>query len=183
MATRTKKKVTRKVAAKRTKASVAKLAPVTNVPPIGKPWGDHGIRIGEIKGRDGAPNYHLFVVCGKDGKPVLLKNQEWGEYGKEIQGADSKWDGLANTEAMLKAGNALAKKVREHGVDCYLPAIFELQVVCANNDGLFPDNWFWSSTQFSAYSARPQGFEYGGSTWSSEFSRYSAFLVRRVLIQ
>lgn len=191
MATKTKSRSKKPVAKKRapTKVKVKTVLqrvvlPASDVPAIGQPWpGSKDLRIAEIAGRDGQPNYHLLLVCDDAGKPVVLENEQWGVYGKTISGANSFSDGLANTEAMLKADNALAKKVRGFGLDCYLPALFELQAICANNTKLLPLSYLWSSTQYGDYNARCQNFEDGHSTWGLKNSRFHACVVRRVPIQ
>src|SRR5579859_1575922 len=131
----------------------------SDVPAIGQPWpGQGGIRIAECLGVDGKPNYHLLLIADSAGKPVILEDRQWGEYGKEIKGANSHRDGLANTEAMLAAGNSLAKEARKHGPDAYVPSLCELGQIRANFPAA-PKTWFWSSTQDGANDARYQSFE------------------------
>src|SRR5579859_2633693 len=111
-----------------------------DIPAIGQPWPEQrGIRMAEIAGASaGSLGYHLMLVTDSDGSPIVLDEMVWGTYGKEIKGADSYTDGIANTDAMVKAGCELAKKVRAYDSDCYLPALCELQAVFANNRGQLP---------------------------------------------
>ena|SRR5690348_10275338 len=180
----------RKVAARKRVAKAKTIAqPVVvlqaaDVPAIGKPWvGQRGLRMAEFAGTNDGPGYHLIVVTDANDKPIVLENVEYGGYGTKIPDADSYTDGLANTEAMLKAGLPLAKKIRSYGDDCYLASIFEEQAVCANNRGQLPKVWCISSTQGGAYGARCQSGEGGYSLWSGKNDRNSAFVVRRVPIQ
>lgn len=61
-----------------------------------------------------------------------LKETRWHKSNKDVSGATSWNDGLANTEAMLEAGSPLAKKVRELAIggftDWYLPSLDELEL-------------------------------------------------------
>lgn len=72
---------------------------------------------------------HLVIVGGK----ALEKESPWGEYGKLIKGADSFVDGLANTDAMAKAGSKLAKDIRALTTggfkDWHIPAADVLEVI------------------------------------------------------
>lgn len=153
-------------------------------PELGEAWdGEGGIRAAECRGEDGRI-YDLIVVTDADGKPVVLKDRQWGCYGTEIKGADSLRDGFANTTAMAEAGSALAKEVMAMEADdfrdCYLPALCELNQVFANLGHLFEKEVFWSSTQYSSGSAWSQGFESGDTHyWSKDYTD-RAFVVRRV---
>jgi hypothetical protein len=72
---------------------------------------------------------HLVIVGGK----AMEKEAPWGEYGKLIKGADSFVDGLANTDAMAKAGSKLAKDIRALTTggfkDWHIPAADVLEVI------------------------------------------------------
>lgn len=62
-----------------------------------------------------------------------LDEARWGEYGKDIAGATSVYDGLANTQAMAEAGSDLAKWTLELNIesftDWYLPSRDELEIL------------------------------------------------------
>lgn len=155
-----------------------------DVPAPGQPWPDQGgIYAGILAGIEGKPNYHLVLVTGKDGKPVVIDSGHWGEYGQEIPNCGSVDDGLANTEAMLKAGNALAKKVLAACSDGYLGAIREVQLVFANARKHLPREWFWTSTQSSSSYAWGQYFGSGTTDHWDKGNTDRAFVVRRVLIK
>ena len=61
---------------------------------------------------------------------------EWSDSYKEIEGAKSYFDGLANTNAMAEAGSDLAKWARELAIggndDWYLPSQDELEIIYRN---------------------------------------------------
>lgn len=122
----------------------------------------------------------LIVLVDDQGKPIITDEMKWGAYGEEIEGAASDVDGKANTDAMVAAGNELAKKVAETGG--YLPSQRELQAIYASNKDAVPADWYWSSTQFSAGYAWIQDFGSGDAyTWSKGLIN-RAFAVRRAPI-
>ena len=97
---------------------------------------------------DGSTAWHLIVPVGPE---YALKDVAWGEYGQTIAGADSRFDGLANTVAMAAAGSALAQSIRAlPGGDCYIPSRAELALCQAILHAHFERDWHWSSTQYSA---------------------------------
>lgn len=62
-----------------------------------------------------------------------LAEARWGEYGNDIAGATSVYDGLANTQGMTEAGYPLAKWALELDIDSftdwYLPSRDELEIL------------------------------------------------------
>ncbi|MFN3766801.1 MAG: DUF1566 domain-containing protein [Ectopseudomonas guguanensis] len=62
-----------------------------------------------------------------------LAESRWGEYGNDIAGATSVYDGLANTQAMAAEGYPLAKWALELEIDSftdwYLPSRDELEIL------------------------------------------------------
>ncbi len=152
---------------------------VNHTPPaLGQPWKDQGgIYAGVIRGDDGLA-YHLIVSEAE----YELKG-EWGNRGTEIEGADSKNDGAANTEAMYKAGIQLAKDVLSIEVgrheDFYLPSQCELNLCFANAREHFQKEWYWSSTQFSANYGWIQHFLNGSQSSNVKLAQLRARAVRR----
>lgn len=101
----------------------------------------------------------------------------WHPKYKDVPGAASTFDGLANTIAMAAAGSPLAKAVRELRIggfdDWYLPARggqllqWDLKPLLPEAE-TFEDAWYWSSTQYSRLSAFGQYFGNGSSDYSGK---------------
>ncbi|OVE45611.1 DUF1566 domain-containing protein [Chromobacterium violaceum] len=103
-------------------------APIQHTIPaeIGTPF-EGGFYAGKLN-CDGVV-YALIVSPKAAGETEML----WGEYGKDIHGARSCFNGLANTQAMAEAGSALAKwaldlNINSH-TDWYLPSRNELEML------------------------------------------------------
>lgn len=110
---------------------------------------------------------------------------EWGTYGTLIDGAASRTDGKANTDAMVAAQCHAALKVREMTIDghsdWYLPSLGELNSAAANVPELFaPKGVYWTSTQLSRLSAFVQDFEDGGSYWDFKGNEHRVRAFRRI---
>lgn len=137
-----------------------------------------GIMRGPVVNGERYPDYAIIVAI----TPAVLL--PWGEYGKEVAGAGSLTDGLANTQAMLKAKCPPALHVAgieiEGHKDYYLPARSELWAARANVPELFDKAWHWSSTQHSRISAFVQDFEDGGSFWDGKVYEHRVRAVRRI---
>ena len=151
----------------------------SNTPELGQIWERQGgIYAGIIRGDDGL-SYHLIVSTQE------LRG-EWGNYGKEIEGADSRNDGLPNTNAMATAGSQLAKDAlavsADDHTDFYLPAQCELNLCFANAREHFSKTWHWSSTQFSSFYAWGQNFDDDGQNLGNKSSAQRARAVRRFLV-
>lgn len=114
----------------------------------------------------------------------------WGKYGQLIPGADSDWDGVANTQAILRADpdNYLARFVTSLEVnghrDYYTGAKDELvHVYKALGELVYdflPNGWTWSSTQSSAYYAWDQYFGDGFTYYWDKGSLASVLALRRL---
>jgi hypothetical protein len=153
------------------------------VPQVGSIWeGQGGFYAGIMRGANGAANYHL-IVGTEDGERL-----EWGAYGKKIEGADSKLDGLANTKALLASKHShpaakwTSEYTRDGHTDFYLPAQRELNLAYATLAEEFSPNWYWSSTQFSAYDAWYQDFGDGAQDASSKDFDYRVRAFRSINI-
>lgn len=154
---------------------------------IGEYWqGQGGIRIAECPGQNGEPDYHLILPIHPDAE---LGELEYGSYGQKIDGAYSEWDGLANTRALVEAGNhpaaerCAALTIEGHS-DLYLPAKRELALVQVIAPEHCKKDWHWSSTQSSADDAFVQGFYDGTQYCSSKGSSNCRVRpVRRLPIQ
>jgi hypothetical protein len=117
-------------------------------PAIGEAFGG-GYFAGLI--RIGSNTYGLIVAPKADGEI----SAEWGAH-KSIKGADSFFDGQANTKAMSAADNnelgAWAKGLTIGGEsDWYIPSRDELEVCYRNLKPTDGDNVCWSGDNPSAY--------------------------------
>ncbi|VWB07966.1 DUF1566 domain-containing protein [Burkholderia lata] len=156
---------------------------VLTVPPLGTIWEEQGgIYVGIMPGIKGGPQYHL--IASEDEAESL----QFGGYGTRVEGANSTVDGIANTTALLRSGidypaAAWASKYEKNGVSgFYLPAQRELNLAYVTAAELFDDDWYWSSTQYSALSAWHQHFDVGYQHRSDklDYGRVRAF--RRLFI-
>jgi hypothetical protein len=148
-------------------ATVKTITHTLALPGIGTHWLEEGgIFAGILRGAYGQPDRALIVSppdAGGEFDPA-----EWGEYGKDIEGAKSKTDGLANTRAMAGAGNETAAKVLALDIggkaDWYIGSQAEMHIAAANVPDLFDQSdFYWTSTQDSRYYAFVQDFEHGSS--------------------
>lgn len=132
---------------------------------------------------DGAeqPPYALIVSDAAAGEI----HSQWGEYGKDVSGANSRTDGRGNTEAMADAECPAALRVRELRIDghadWFVPSLGELNSAAANVPELFSTKgWYWTSTQISRNGAFVQVFEYGGSTWGGKGGEHRVRACRAI---
>lgn len=139
--------------------------------------------------------YALVVAPKVKGE---VKPMRWNESMAMVAGATSHCDGLANTQAMAKAGSDLAKKITGLKIgkasDWYLPsrlelllAYSELRNVKAFRPGgkqAFDRAWYWSSSQHAEDPdfAWTQGFGDGNQLYWFKDLSYRARAVRRIKI-
>jgi hypothetical protein len=151
-------------------------------PPLpGQYWPEQqGWYAGIQRSEDGLTSWHLILL---DAPECYFEDVEWGKYGKKIKGADFEFDGLANTIAMAEAGNELAQRIRALPGDCYLPSRFESALLYATvRAQIKTGDWYWTSTQTSAYDAWMQHFSHGGQYLSDKSSTGRARAVRRLIL-
>lgn len=154
-------------------------------PAIGQYWqGQGGFYAGLMRGHDGQPDYHLVVTAADLGEAAAIT---WGGKGESEPGADSEWDGQANTAALLNSGRshpaaeyAAGLTVEEHR-DFYLPSRREMRLCWVNVPEQFAKEWYWSSTQYSPYGAWGQYFGAGSHVSDHTDTELRARAVRRVL--
>lgn len=130
-------------------ANVLTLAPST-IPAVGAYWpGEGGINASFVPARGDVPAHYLILGTKS------LGELKWGRY-KEESKAISKWDGKANTDALIAAGgHPAAEAARAYTADGHsdfdLPAASQLYQVWAYD--LIAEGAYWSSSQRSAYYA------------------------------
>lgn len=152
--------------------AVAKIEPdIANVPEIGDRWvGQGGYYVGVIRGRDGLPSHHV-IVAPQDSDGVDL---EWGERGTDIPDARSDWNGRANTADIINSSgyHPAAKYAEDYSCedhsDYHLGSHAEMGIAWANAPELFEKAWYWTSSQYSAYSAWMQGFAGGTQNYHAK---------------
>lgn len=164
----------------------AAFAPASAVPALGANWpGQGGVNAGLMRGLDGARDYYLIVPTGDDAEFEELK---YGPRDLEVKGADSAWDGQANTKALLATGKshpaaeACAGFTRDGHSDYYLPARRELQMAEAVCPEVFSKTWHWSSTQRSADDAFSMLFDDGNQDLNDKYDALRVRPVRRLFI-
>lgn len=130
-------------------ANVQPAAPDT-IPALGEYWpGQGGVNAGFVAACGDVPAHYL-ILGDKD-----LGEFEWGRR-KEESAATSKWDGKANTDALIAAGgHPAAEAARAYTADGHtdfdLPAAAQLYQAWVH--GLITEGRYWSSSQRSAYYA------------------------------
>lgn len=152
------------------------------VPAVGAYWpGQGGHNAGFVPARDGVPAHYLVIAA------IDIGDRAWGGRGNESK-ATSKFDGLANTQALLaEGGHAAAAACTECQVDghsdFYLPAAAELYQGWVNTPDLFAkDCYYWSSTQLSASGAFYMYFLGGYQGNGGKYGVLRVRPVRRVFI-
>lgn len=136
-------------------------------PKPGELWPGHGGHyICTLPATSELPARHLIVSSAEQGEIA------WGGYDSEADGASSQIDGRANTRALIndihKHPAALwATQYSADGhQDFHLPSRHDLLMCYMHAPQLFrKDDWYWSSSQYSRYTAWAQLFEYGGSSY------------------
>jgi hypothetical protein len=142
--------------------------------------GQGGIYGGTMPARDGERAYHLIFATEDVGK------RKWGGYEKESK-AISKWDGLANTKALIEEGDhpaaeAACAYTADGHKDFYLPSGAELYEAWLSVPDAFSKDWYWSSSQRSAYYAFLQTFVDGSQDSYGKGNELRVRPVRRLFI-
>ncbi|WP_311201320.1 DUF1566 domain-containing protein [Pseudomonas frederiksbergensis] len=166
---------------------LASMLPVANVtspslitaPAIGEYWpGQGGINGGFVPARGDVPEHYL-IFGDKD-----LGEFKWGGYEKE-SGATSKWNGKANTDALIaEGGHPAAVAARAFTADGHadfdLPAAAQLYQGWAHD--LISTGAYWSSSQRSANNAFYMHFDDGYQGINGKFDELRVRPVRRFFI-
>lgn len=151
-------------------------------PAIGQYWpGQGGVYQGTMPAIGDLPARHLIFG---DESPQRLA---WGPCGTEVNGANSRTDGRANTAAILAhkaahggefpAAEWAAAYAADGHADFHLPSQADLFFASLQPDTVFAQKWHWSSTQGDGSYAFGQSF---GDGWSIWVSKGHEFLVRPV---
>lgn len=134
----------------------------SGIPAIGEYWpGEGGVNGGLFPGGD--KPYYLIVATGSDAEAT----HEWGGYGDELNGANSPWDGKANTANLVgvdtshPAAQFCAAFERDGHKDFYLMARREASFLEITVPDVFTQAYHWTSSQRSAHGAHTMGFEDG----------------------
>lgn len=157
----------------------------SEIPAIGEYWpGEGGINGGLFPGGD--KPYYLIVAAGTDAEA----SHEWGGYGEELGGAQSPWDGQANT-AYLASSNRehdhptaqfCAAFERDGHKDFYLMARREASFLEITVPEVFTQSYHWTSTQRSADVAYIMDFGVGWLNGHGKSVERLARPVRRKFI-
>ena len=162
------------------------------LPALGALWPEQGGHFAGItRNKD---DKTVAIIVPPRGIAELGKH-EWGAYGKLIEDADHRTDGVANANRLIgaalanfPAAHAVAASNRAGGInghlDWYLPSIGELQLAAMHCAEQFEDKtgWYWSSTQLGRYTAWLVDFEYGGSHDTTKGSYFKVRPFRRLEI-
>jgi len=123
----------------------------SGIPAIGEYWpGEGGVNGGLFPGGD--KPYYLIVPTGSDAEA----SHEWGGYGDELNGANSPWDGQANTADLVgvdtshPAAQFCAAFERDGHKDFYLMARREASFLEITVPDVFAKAYHWTSSQRSA---------------------------------
>ena len=154
-------------------------ASTDQVPDVGQYWGGQGgINRGLFLPTDGHPYWLIEAVndAGED---------KYGGYGHTVVGADSDHDGAANTAALLAdskthpAAQLAAAYTADGHTDFYLPSQRERALIFANGGNVGQKGWYWTSTQYSSFSAWCQGSD-GYQDWFLKNGTGRVRAVRRI---
>lgn len=153
-------------------------------PRFGEYWpGQGGILVAYRPGEGDQPD-SLLIRGTEIGKQLI-----WGAYGTKINGADSHYDGRANTLALLESGHShpaaefAAKYTADGHTDFYMGSRRELQLIAAFGTFTYDEDWVWSSTQYSAYYAWGQYFDDGSTDYWNKDGKASALALRSFILQ
>ncbi|WP_455826575.1 DUF1566 domain-containing protein [Pseudomonas graminis] len=155
----------------------------SGIPAIGEYWpGEGGVNGGLFPGGDKL--YYLIVPTGSDAEST----HEWGGYGDELNGANSPWDGQANTADLVgvdtshPAAQFCAAFERDGHKDFYLMARREASFLEITVPEVFTQAYHWTSSQRSADTAYYMDFEDGWLDFHDKFYERLARPVRRKFI-
>ncbi len=138
-----------------------------NVPKVGERWlGQGGYYAGILKGCEGLPDQHL-IVASPESDGVDL---EWRVLDIETKGASSRWDGRANSLALIESDENYPAALFASSYSCeghndyHLGSCAEMDLSKDNVPELFEKKWYWTSTQYSAFGVWTKDFNNTGQS-------------------
>lgn len=142
-----------------------------------------GGTLGAIMARPDGTTYGLIVADAEH-----EHTDTWGKGGQDATGTKGP-DGASNTQAMLATGDSpIAKAICaitiEGHSDWFIGSRLEMLALHETSPELFTkDSYYWTSSQFSRYTAWIQDFEYGYSYDNGKDSEFRARPVRSIQLQ
>ncbi len=115
----------------------------------------------------GGGYYAGRIRVGEDVFALIVAPKDEGEHqpaiwipkDKDVHGAKSYNDGLANTQAMAEAGSKLAKWARDLRIaghnDWYLPSQDELEIIYRNLKPTTDENWCYARSGINLHAVTP----------------------------
>ncbi|MDF3822577.1 hypothetical protein P3G55_21935 [Leptospira sp. 96542] len=174
-------------------APVTPPSPATPLTPpaIGQYWpGQGGVYFGTRPAIGNLPAAHMVW------SELVSDRLPYGFYGTRVPGADSAYDGQANTAALINAAtekdnSPAAAWARDYTrveadvthKDFHLPSQLDLMLAHAHAQAAgvkFSDDVLWSSTQCSASTAFVQDFENGSSNWDFKGDKFRVRALRLI---
>ena len=128
------------------------------------------------------PTGELRHILVPEAHLKTLQNMRWGKQDTEVEGCADMYDGLANTEAMARAGNELAKRVQFLDEGLYLPSRAEALLMFSTLKSVIGEEASWTSTQCSAGGAWCQDFNDGNQYVNDKCCELRAVPVRRLFL-
>jgi len=152
------------------------------LPTPGQPWPGRPAEL--YAGVVHAPTVQAWALLLPTDLLRALPDQPWGRTGQRIDGADSVFDGHANTQAMAAAGNPLAAAIQALPGGCYLPSPLEATLLFATlSERIGSGKVIWTSRQSSASYAWYCYFTLGSQFHDLKSHEGSAVAVRRLMLQ
>jgi hypothetical protein len=142
-------------------SAAEKTAPLVTIPAIGQAYGG-GFVTGITQDLSTGKRY-LNITAGAEHELVGA----WGEYGVKIEGANSLWDGRANTESMAASGSELAQKTLSLTIgghnDWAIPARDQQELQYRHGKPTTESNYCWNRDGDNPHSVP------AGELYTSEF--------------
>lgn len=153
-------------------------------PQIGEYWvGQGGLYVGARRGFHTEKQVHLILPIDPR---AIFEGVSLGTYDVDVTGATSDSDGLANTQALAKAGSKLCQAALDLEIeghkDFFLMSRFDARLCHMNLPEQFDKAWYLTSTQASRYYAWGQDFGTGGQYDDIMSFAPRARFVRRLVL-